>query len=55
MLTFTWDDKKAAANIEKHGISFDEGKTVFHDDHARLIADPDHSAEEDRFLLLGMC
>lgn len=54
MLTFIWDDKKAAANIEKHGISFDEGKTVFHDDHARLIDDPDHSEEEDRFLLLGM-
>ena len=52
-LTFEWDDKKNAANEKKHGISFDEAKTVFTDQFARLIVDPDHSDEEDRFILLG--
>ena len=39
---------------KKHGISFEEAKSVFLDEHARLIADPDHSDNEDRFVLLGM-
>lgn len=52
-LIFEWDDKKSASNEKKHGISFDEAKTVFTDQFARLIADPDHSDEEDRFILLG--
>ena len=52
-LSFEWDEKKNASNKKKHGISFDEAKTVFTDQFARLIADPDHSDEEDRFILLG--
>ena len=50
---FEWDEAKNKANIQKHGISFDEAKTVFHDEFALLIADPDHSDAEDRFVLLG--
>ena len=52
-LIFEWDDKKNASNLKKHGVSFDEAKTVFTDQFARLIADPDHSDDEDRFILLG--
>lgn len=48
------DPRKAAANLKKHGVSFDEAKTVFYDENARLIADPDHSDNEERFILLGM-
>ncbi len=50
---FEWNQQKNAANQKKHGISFDEAATVVSDDYARLIADPDHSTEEERFLLLG--
>jgi hypothetical protein len=53
MLKFTWDEQKEAANRQKHGVSFDEARTVFFDEHARLIADPDSSEDEDRFILLG--
>ena len=53
-LRFEWDGRKAAANLKKHGVSFDEAKTVFFDERARLIDDPDHSDDEDRFILLGM-
>ena len=52
-LTFEWDSNKAASNLEKHGVSFEEAKTIFSDDYARLIADPDHSDDEDRFIILG--
>jgi uncharacterized DUF497 family protein len=52
-LTFEWDEKKSAANQNKHGVSFDEAKSVFTDQFARLISDPDHSDDEDRFILLG--
>ena len=52
-LTFEWDRKKNAANQKKHGVSFAEAKTAFTDPFARLIADPDHSCDEDRFILLG--
>ena len=52
-LNFKWDPKKDASNQKKHGISFSEAKTVFTDEFARLIADPDHSEDEDRFILLG--
>ena len=52
-LTFKWDDKKNASNQKKHGISFDEARTIFTDQFARLIADPDHSSNEDRFILMG--
>jgi uncharacterized DUF497 family protein len=52
-LTFRWDPKKDALNQEKHGISFGEAKSLFYDERARLIDDPDHSEDEDRFILLG--
>jgi len=41
-------------NTQKHGISFDEAKSVFYDDNARIMHDPDHSADEERFLILGL-
>lgn len=50
---FEWDDAKSVSNLEKHGISFAEAVTVFFDVHSLLKADPIHSEEEDRFLLLG--
>ena len=53
-LRFVWDDRKNTINKRKHGISFEEGQTVFADEQALLIHDPDHSDEEDRFLLLGI-
>ena len=48
-----WDERKAAANAKKHGVSFDEAKSVFADERAKLIDDPDHSEDEERFVLLG--
>lgn len=53
-LRFEWDERKSLQNRQKHGVSFEEAKTVFSDDYALLIDDPDHSEEEDRFLLLGL-
>ena len=53
-LRFEWDDRKAEANAKKHGISFEEARSVFVDERAKLIDDPDHSADEDRFVLLGL-
>jgi uncharacterized DUF497 family protein len=53
-LHFEWDQRKAAANEKKHGVSFEEAKSVFSDERAKLIDDPDHSVEEDRFVLLGL-
>jgi uncharacterized DUF497 family protein len=53
MLNFTWDEQKETANRQKHGVSFDEARTVFFDEHARLIADPDSSDDEERFIILG--
>jgi uncharacterized DUF497 family protein len=52
-IEFAWDRRKARSNLAKHGVSFEEAQIVFLDDNARLIDDPDHSDEEDRFLLLG--
>ena len=52
-LRFEWDDRKAAANLRKHGVGFDEAKSVFVDENAKLIDDPDHSKVEDRFVILG--
>jgi uncharacterized DUF497 family protein len=49
-----WDESKNASNKRKHGVSFEEASTVFSDDYALLLNDPDHSAEEDRFILLGL-
>lgn len=53
-LEFTWDPAKARKNLRKHGVSFGEAETVFYDDRARLIDDPDHSESEDRFILVGL-
>jgi uncharacterized protein len=53
-LRFEWDDAKNAANTRKHGVSFEEAEGVFADEHALLIDDPDHSDDEDRFILLGI-
>jgi len=53
-LRFEWDPGKNAANIRKHGVSFEEAESVFYDEHAVLIDDPDHSGEEDRFVMLGV-
>jgi len=51
---FEWEPRKANANLKKHGITFEEAKSVFYDDHAKLLDDPDHSDEEKRFVLLGL-
>jgi uncharacterized DUF497 family protein len=53
-LRFEWDKQKNLSNRRKHGISFEEAETVFSDENALLLADPDDSDEEDRFLLLGL-
>ena len=53
MLRFEWDDNKNKANVEKHGISFEEAITVFEDDEALVIVDDAHSQEEERFVLIG--
>lgn len=53
-LTFEWNKEKNASNRKKHGVSFEEAQTVFVDENALLIHDPDHSSEEDRFILLGL-
>ena len=53
-LSFTWDENKNLRNQKKHGVSFEEAKTVFYDDYALEYYDPDHSQEEDRFVLLGI-
>ena len=53
-LSVEWNGKKSRENVRKHGVSFAEARTVFHDEYALVFFDPDHSAGEDRFLLLGM-
>lgn len=53
-MNFIWDDDKALINLKKHSVSFEEAMTVFEDFEALMIFDPDHSADEDRFILLGM-
>jgi len=53
-LQFEWDDRKEKANIKKHGVSFEEARTVFYDENAMQFFDPDHSGDEDRFILLGI-
>ena len=53
-LQFEWDARKAATNARKHGVTFEEARTVFLDENARLIDDPDHSDDEERFVLLGL-
>lgn len=53
-MRFAWDKAKDAANQSKHGVSFEEAQTVFFDEGAILYDDPDHSDEEERFLLVGL-
>lgn len=53
-LRFEWDEAKSRRNVRKHGVSFEEARAVFLDDHAIRFYDPDHSHDEDRFLMLGM-
>jgi len=53
-LVFEWNKRKENANIKKHGISFDEARTTFYDENAVQFFDPDHSDEEDRFILVGV-
>lgn len=52
-LSFEWDSNKAETNARKHGVTFEEAKTVFFDDRALVIPDPDHSEKEDRFIIMG--
>jgi uncharacterized protein len=54
MIKFEWDSAKAAANLKKHGVSFEEAQSTFYDEFAVQFFDEDHSPDEDRFLLLGM-
>jgi uncharacterized protein len=53
-LRFEWHPAKAAANLRKHGVSFAEAETAFSDEHALVLDDPDHSTDEERFVLLGL-
>jgi hypothetical protein len=53
-LSFSWDENKNLTNIQKHKLSFEEAKSAFYDDNAKLISDPDSSTSEDRFILLGL-
>ena len=54
MLRFAWDERKNKSNRTKHGVWFEEAQSTFYDPHARLFHDPEHSEEEDRFILLGL-
>ena len=53
-LRFSWDNNKSRKNLKKHAVSFEEAQTVFYDDNARMITDPEHSYDEERFILLGL-
>ena len=53
-ISFEWDENKNAINKRKHQISFEEAQTVFYDDEALVIDDPEHSEQEERFIILGM-
>lgn len=53
-IKFKWDENKNQINQNKHKISFDEAKTVFYDEEALVIDDPEHSEEEERFIILGL-
>ena len=54
MIRFEWDERKNRINLSKHGISFEEAQTVFYDENAIMFDDPDHSVEEERFLIIGI-
>jgi len=51
---FEWDERKNRENKRKHGVSFEEAQAVFFDENAIRYFDPDHSEDEDRFIMLGM-
>jgi uncharacterized DUF497 family protein len=51
---FEWDDEKATNNLKKHGVSFEEGATIFNDPKVATISDPDHSEDEERFISIGI-
>ena len=53
-LVFEWDEEKKRANVKKHGVSFEEARSAFLDENARVLPDPQHSDQEDRFVLLGL-
>jgi uncharacterized DUF497 family protein len=53
-LRFEWDRGKAAENLAKHGVSFEEAATIFRDPLSATGADPDHSVDEERFVTFGM-
>ena len=53
-LVFEWDERKNRANRKKHGVSFEEARSAFLDENARVLPDPEHSEEEERFVLLGL-
>jgi uncharacterized DUF497 family protein len=53
-VVFEWDERKNRANRKKHGISFEEGRTAFLDENARVMPDSEHSEDEERFVLLGL-
>ena len=52
-IRFEWDEIKNEINTKKHGVSFEEASSVFYDSEALIIPDPDHSIDEERFLILG--
>ena len=54
MIAFEWDQAKSQANLKKHGVLFDEAKSVFFDEYAVQFFDEEHSSEQDRFIMLGM-
>jgi uncharacterized DUF497 family protein len=54
MIKFEWDASKAAANLKKHQVSFDEAQSIFFDEFGIQFFDEDHSSDEERFLMLGM-
>ena len=53
-IRFEWGPKKNRLNKARHGVSIEEAKTAFFDEHARIIADPEHSDDEERLILLGL-
>ena len=53
-IQFEWDEAKSRVNRRKHGVSFEEAQSVFLDENAIRFFDPEHSADEDRFLMLGI-
>lgn len=53
-MKYEWDDNKNEINKVKHGVSFEEASSVFDDERALVIPDPDHSGDEERFIILGL-